>query len=185
MDLKSAKSRARLQAKAQRMQAYRAGTGPELIRHFPAARFRGRVFAGFWPLTGEIDIIPLLAALHDAGHVVSLPCTPRKGRPLMFRAWNPGGKLRAGPYGTQEPQKSLPEVTPNFVFVPLLAYTQSGERLGYGGGFYDRTIAALRAGGDIYACGVAFSGQQAASLPVDNYDQRLDGILTPDGLRDF
>ena len=185
MDVTTAKTRARLQAKGQRQKTYRGDAGPELIRQFPADRFRGKVIAGFWPLPGEIDIKPLLLALYDAGHSMCLPCTPRKGRPLVFREWEPGDAMRVGPYGTREPHRDTPEVRPDFVFLPLLAFTQSGERLGYGGGFYDRTLADLRAGGDIFACGAAFTGQQAASLPVDTYDQPLDGILTPNGFKDF
>ena len=67
---------------------------------------------------------------------------------------------------------------PNLVFVPLLAFTQHGERLGYGGGFYDRTLAKLKETTEVFACGIAYAAQEAATLPTDKYDQRLDGILT-------
>lgn len=178
MNLKSEKTRARLQAKSVRAKIHDPGAGAELIAHFPAARFRGAVIAGFWPLPGEIDILPLLSALHDMGSKLSLPCTPRAGKPLTFRKWSPGQPLKSGPYGTKEPKADAPRLRPDVVLMPLLAFTQYGDRLGYGGGFYDRTLAALSDGGDIFACGVAFAAQEAVSLPTGEYDMRLDGILT-------
>ena len=74
---------------------------------------------------------------------------------------------------------------PSLVLVPMLAFTPYGERLGYGGGFYDRSLEALRARGQVFACGVAYAAQEAASLPTESFDQKLDGVLTPDYFRDF
>ncbi len=178
MDIKAKKTRARIQAKQVRA-AVTAPDGPiSLIKHFPAAAFRGRVIGGYWPLAGELDIRPLLEACHEAGHGMSLPTTPRKGYPLTFRHWKPSHLLKAGAYNTREPFPEQPEVHPALVLVPLLAFTRYGERLGYGGGFYDRTLASLKAKQDIFACGVAYAGQEAATLPTEHFDYRLDGILT-------
>lgn len=185
MDIKSQKTRARLQAKQAREAAFDSAAGIELIRNFPAGRFKGATIAGFWPLKGEINVIPLLSALYDLGHKLALPCTPRVGNPLIMRAWSPGDKLKVGSFDTREPFSNKPEMRPHIVLMPLLAFTDRGERLGYGGGFYDRTLATLRASGDVFTCGVAFAGQKAASLPTDQYDQRLDAILTESYFKEF
>lgn len=185
MNITLEKSRARLQAKQRRAEVHDAALGFELLNHFPAARFRGRLIGGFWPLAGEIDVRPLLEACHDAGHKLALPCTPRKGHPLIFRRWKPTHHLKAGPYNTREPFPEQLEVFPELVFVPLLAFTKHGERLGYGGGFYDRTLAVLKSRHDVFACGVAYAGQEAVSLPTDEFDHRLDGILTEHYFKDF
>lgn len=148
------------------------------MEHVPADVFKGHVIGGYWPLPGELDIRPLLEACHAQGHRLSLPSTPRKGKPLTFRAWTPSDELKAGPYGTREPFPEQEEVRPTLLLVPLLAFTQHGERLGYGGGFYDRTLAKLKETAEVYACGIAYAAQEAATLPTDTFDQRLDGVLT-------
>ena len=178
MDIKTQKTRARLQAKQRRAEAHNALAAVQLLEHVPAPLFKGHVIGGYWPLPGELDIRPLLQACHAQGHKLALPCTPRKGHPLTFRAWTPDDSLKAGPYGTREPFPEKKEILPNLVLVPLLAFTQHGERLGYGGGFYDRTLAALKEHAEVFACGIAYAAQEAATLPTDKYDQRLDGILT-------
>ncbi len=182
MDIKTQKTRARTQAKARRQEFSLSddvsAAAVELMNHFPTARFRGASIGGIWPLPGEIDLRPLLEALSAQGHALSLPCTPRKGKPLTFRSWSPIDPLKAGPYGTREPYPKQAEVFPALVFVPLLAFTLSGERLGYGGGFYDRTLAAMRMRQDIFACGIAFAAQEAAHIPTGPHDVPLDGILT-------
>lgn len=184
MDIKTQKTRARVQAKARRQSLWSnsefdAGlTAFDLCAHFPAPRFQGAVIAGYWPLIGEIDPRPLLRLLSGMGHQLALPCTPRKGHPLIFRAWHPDDALKAGPYNTREPLTDKPEIRPDVLLMPLLAFTPSGERLGYGGGFYDRTLARLRSELSVFACGVGFAAQEAASLPIGPHDGRLDGILT-------
>lgn len=185
MNITTQKSRARLQAKKRRQEVFDPAAGVELIRHFPAERFRGAVISGFWPLKNEIDVKPILWALSDAGHALALPCTPRVGNPLIMRAWSPSDTLKIGSFDTREPFPEQPEIRPDILLMPLLAFTQTGERLGYGGGFYDRTIAALKDQGDIFTCGVAFAGQEAAFLPTDQYDQKLDAILTENGFKEF
>jgi len=185
MDIAYEKSRARLQAKARRHAAHKQGSAAaiELIAHLPPSVFRSAVIGGYWPLAEELDPRPLLRALSDMGAVLALPCTPRKGYPLVFRHWTPADILRAGPYNTREPYPEQRVIYPDFVLVPLLAFTEAGERLGYGGGFYDRTLAALKQRHDVFACGVAYDAQKAARLPVGAYDIRLDGLLTETGFR--
>ncbi len=185
MNIKLQKSRARLQAKQARAAVHDPAAGAELIRHFPASRFRGAVIGGFWPLPGEIDVRLLMQALRNAGFELSLPCTVRKGHPLVFRKWADGDELRLRQYGLREPYQNQPQAYPTLVFVPLLAFTKHGERLGYGGGYYDRTLAALKARQDVFACGVAYAGQEAASLPTDEFDHQLDGMLTAQYFKDF
>ncbi len=176
--IKAAKTRARKAAKKRRAAIDVSDAGASLILHFPLDNFPDAITAGFWPLAGEIDILPLLQACHKAGHKLALPCTPPAGHPLFFRHWMMDEALKSGPYNTCEPYDHVPEITPTLVFVPMLAFTADGLRLGYGGGFYDRTLQALRNAGDVFACGVAYAGQEAAEIPVDAYDQKLDGILT-------
>lgn len=182
-----AKARARKAAKKTRADIFAPEAGHALTSHFPFDDFPKAIVAGFWPLVGEIDILPLLRALHKAGNHLALPCTPPTGNPLIFRAWEPEDALKVGPYETREPFEAAPNVTPALVFVPLLAFAQGGLRLGYGGGFYDRTLAQLRLAkpSGVFACGVAYAGQETADIPVDQYDQTLDGVLTEQYFRKF
>jgi 5-formyltetrahydrofolate cyclo-ligase len=137
----------------------------------------GAVVAGFWPMRGEIDLRPLLQALHARGHVVVLPETPPRGQPLLFRRWWPGMTMLAGRFGTFFPGGAAD--TPDVLFVPLLAFDRSGRRLGYGGGYYDRTLAALPGA---VAIGCAFAAQELDAVPAADYDARLDAIATERGV---
>jgi len=185
MDIKAQKTRARLQAKQRRAQADNALGAVQLLQHVPAFIFKSCIIGGYWPLPGELDIRPLLQACHAQGHELALPCTPRKGHPLIFRQWSPSDNLKAGPYGTREPFPEKVEVIPNLVLVPLLAFTKYGERLGYGGGFYDRTLTKLKEASKVFACGIAYAAQEAATLPTDKFDQSLDGVLTDQYFKAF
>lgn len=179
-DLTHEKSRARLQAKQRRAAVTNSGAASiDLIRHFPASIFQGQIIGGIWPLPSEVDTRPLLQALSETGFTLALPRTPRKGKPLSFHHWVWGEPLRNGPHGTREPPADAARLTPDVVLVPLLAFTRCGARLGYGGGYYDRTLSALRlANPAVFACGVGFAAQEASELPMDGYDQNLDAILT-------
>ena len=140
---------------------------------------------GYWPLEGEMDVRPLLVALSDFDFQLSLPCVERKAAPLTFRQWTSGDDLCLGAFGVREPLPDKLSVKPSLLFLPLLAFTPDGKRLGYGGGYYDRTLEALRRKGDVFACGVAYAGQEVTELPTDEHDQRLDAILAEDGFRTF
>jgi len=148
-----------------------------------AGRTPPQVVAAYWPLQDEPDLRPLLSQWAEAGITVALPVVARRDAPLLFRPWTPGAPMQPGAYGIPEPQGGDP-VTPDVVLVPTLGYTGSADRLGYGGGYYDRTLAALRQAGHGYtAIGVAWSCGRIAEpgyLPAE-HDVRLDAVLTPDG----
>ncbi|MGX9965668.1 5-formyltetrahydrofolate cyclo-ligase [Roseomonas sp. F4] len=139
----------------------------------------GAIVAGFWPMGAEIDIRPLLLALHEKGHRIALPVTPRRGNPLHFRAWAPGDTLAPGPMGTRHPGPEAPPLTPDWLLVPLLAFDRAGQRLGYGGGYYDRTLAALPSA---TAIGVAYACQEVDEVPVGVDDAPLAAIVTEGGV---
>ena len=136
--------------------------------------------AGYVPIRSEIDPMPLLAACAKAGCATCLPTTPKAGEALIFRAWQIGAPLVAGLYGTSEPPQDAPIRTPNLLLVPLLAFDEAGYRLGYGGGFYDRSLAGLRPHG-VVAIGIAYAGQEIPQVPRESHDAPLDGILTESG----
>ncbi len=138
----------------------------------------GAVVSGFWPMGSEIDTRPLLEVLSRRGHPVCLPVVVGPGAPLIFRAWEPGDILKPGGFNTEVPEESKPELEPEILLVPLLAFDRQGYRLGYGGGFYDRTLSNLRGAGARLAIGVAFSVQEVEAVPRGEYDQPLDMILT-------
>ena len=140
-----------------------------------------QVVAGYWPLPEEIDVRPLMTNLHLSGHVLVLPVVVGRGQPLIFRQWRPSLPLDAGVYGIPVPGAEAPELTPGVLLVPLLAFDDEGRRLGYGAGYYDRTLAALRRAGDILAIGAAYAAQRMDSLPEEASDQRLDWVVTEEG----
>jgi 5-formyltetrahydrofolate cyclo-ligase len=134
--------------------------------------------SGFWPIGEEIDVKPLLAELDRQGHPIGLPVVIKRGAPLRFRRWRPGDRLTTTHFGLSVPPPEAPELEPRLVIVPLLAFDRLGYRLGYGGGFYDRTLAGLRERATVLAVGVAYSGQEVPAVPRGPEDQRLDWVLT-------
>ncbi len=138
----------------------------------------GCVVSGYWPMGDELDIRPLLTRLHRMGHPIGLPVVTGRGQTLRFRRWEPGTPMVEASFGIRIPEAGAPEVVPEFVLVPMLAFDRAGYRLGYGGGFYDRTLAALRRAGPVAAVGVAFAAQEVATVPRDPLDQPLDWIVT-------
>jgi len=141
----------------------------------------GAVVSAYWPMASELDPRPLMAALAGAGHPIVLPVVLGRDRPLAFRAWSPGDALEPAGFGTQVPGADRPERTPEVILAPLLAFDRKGYRLGYGGGFYDRTLALLRPGGRVLAVGLAYAGQEVAAVPHGPNDHRLDWIVTEAG----
>jgi 5-formyltetrahydrofolate cyclo-ligase len=139
------------------------------------------VVSGFASLPDEFRVWPLLRRLHREGHRLALPVMQGKAKPLLFRAWAPGDALDRGVWGIGEPKADKPELEPDILLVPLLAFDRWGWRLGYGGGFYDRTLQRLRALQPIVAVGLAFDEQRIDAVPHLDYDQRLDWVLTPSG----
>jgi 5-formyltetrahydrofolate cyclo-ligase len=182
--LDAAKREARRSARA--LRAVAARNGPEagacLVDRLGKAIDppAGTVVSAFWSLSGEIDTRPVMTALHDRGCRVVLPVMRGPGLPLDFRAWQPGDELVPAAFNTREPGADKPMLTPSVLLVPLLAFDREGYRLGYGGGFYDRTLAKLRRNGAALAIGLAYAGQEMARVPHDDKDQPLDWIVTED-----
>lgn len=153
--------------------------GAELAGHVlaEAPPPAGAVVAGFWPIGEEIDIRPLLMHLIERGHAIVLPVTPRRGGSLRFRRWRPGEALVREPFGTFAPQGE--PLVPEFLLVPLLAFDRTGRRLGYGGGFYDRTLAGLPEAGRL---GCAYAVQEMEEVPAGPGDVRLPAVATEKGV---
>ena len=151
----------------------------QVLAHCPPPP--GAVVAGFWPMGAEIDIRPLLLALQGRGHTLALPVTPKRGQPLGFRRWHFGMALARGPFGTSQPPPGAAAITPDFLLVPLLAFDARGHRLGYGGGYYDRTLAALPGAGRL---GVAFASQRLPAVPSGPTDIPLPRIATEAGIHE-
>jgi len=147
-------------------------------RPFPAAIKPGAVVSGFMPMKSEINPIPLMRKLADAGATLALPVVAGKGRPLIMRAWSVGEPLASGVWGIREPKPDAPEVFPDILIVPLLAFDRRGHRIGYGAGYFDMTITALRARKPVVAAGIAFAAQEIAEVPTTPRDARLDLVLT-------
>jgi 5-formyltetrahydrofolate cyclo-ligase len=135
----------------------------------------GAVVAGFWPMGREINIRPLLMVLAARGHRVALPVTTKRGLPLVFRRWRPESSLVRGPFGTQQPGPEAEALTPDWLLVPLLAFDRAGRRLGYGAGYYDRTLAALPRA---FALGVGFAAQELPEVPAGPDDMSLQAVAT-------
>jgi 5-formyltetrahydrofolate cyclo-ligase len=133
----------------------------------------GAVVSGFWPMGAEIDIRPLLTALHARGQTIVLPVTPRRGLPLSFLTWRPGDTMVAERFGTMHPTGEAQ--TPDFLLVPLLAFDRNGGRLGYGAGYYDRTLSLLSPS---FTLGCAFAAQEVPEVPMGPHDIRLDAVAT-------
>lgn len=201
MSLDFTKSCFRKQAQIKRAQAA-ADLGDEGTRNFfehllqtwteVSKPYEGleAILAGYWPMdtqkggdakkggTDEMDVRPAMVALHRIGVLQSLPEVVSKDRPLRFRAWAPDEALTEGPHGTFHPLLQAPLLRPDVVLVPLLAFDKRGYRLGWGGGYYDRTLQLLRKTGDVTAIGVAYSAQEVDLVPTDDYDQPMDWIIT-------
>ena len=121
----------------------------------------------------------------EHGHPTSLPVVPGRAKPLTFRAWRPGEPVISGVLGIPMPAAGAPEIVPEIVLVPLLAFDRRGYRLGYGGGYYDRTLAGLRAKGPTFAIGVGFAFQEIDEVPTTPGDQPVDAIATEAGWERF
>ena len=180
--MSDAKAAARKAAYRRRAEAHRQGRGAaasEYLRHF-LGPYRGSVIAGYLPMKTEIDPLPAMKSLVEDGPVC-VPVVVERDMPLAFRQWKPGCALVDGVLGTQVPAAG-DWLAPTVLIVPMLAYDQAFFRLGYGGGFYDRTIAALRSIGQLYTVGLAYADQLDRNLPIGPYDQALDALVTETGV---
>jgi len=147
-------------------------------RNFPLNIPPGTIVSGFMPLKSEINPLPLLQKLAEAGARLALPAIAGRGMPLIMRAWEFGAPLDRGQWGIREPKPDAPEVEPDILLVPLLAFDRAGYRLGYGAGYYDMTIHRLRALKPVTAVGIAFAAQEVPKIPTTPRDERLDLVLT-------
>ncbi len=145
---------------------------------FPLPIASGTIVSGFMPMKTEINPLPLMRKLAEAGAQLALPVVEGRGKPLTMRAWQWGEELGSGVWGIREPKPDAALVDPDILLVPLLAFDRAGYRLGYGGGYYDLTIAGLRARKTITAVGIAFAAQEVARVPTTPHDARLDLVLT-------
>jgi 5-formyltetrahydrofolate cyclo-ligase len=146
---------------------------------------KGAVVSAYVAIGDEADPAPLIAALRARGHGVALPRVVRKGEKLAFHLYEPGAALVPGVFGLSQPAPDWPEAVPDVLVVPLLAFDKRGNRLGYGAGFYDRTLADLRSRKNVLAVGYALAGQEAPEVPHHAGDQPLDWVVTEEGARRF
>lgn len=155
-------------------------TAAEIIgaRPFPLPIVPRVVVSGFMPLGNEINPLPLMRKLAGEGAQLALPVVAGRGKPLVMRAWSFGEPLSAGVWGIREPIPETAEVAPDILLVPLLAFDRSGHRIGYGGGYYDRTIAQLRERKAVLALGLSFAAQEVPAVPTTARDALLDLVLT-------
>jgi 5-formyltetrahydrofolate cyclo-ligase len=154
-------------------------------RPLPVAVPAGAIVSGFSPLKSEINPVPLMRGFADAGAGLALPVVAGRGKPLVMRAWAFGAPLVSGVWGIREPPPSAPEVFPDILIVPMLAFDRSGHRIGYGAGYYDMTIARLRGMKPVIALGIAYAAQEIAEIPTTERDARLDFVLTERETIDF
>jgi len=147
-------------------------------REFPLAVALGSIVSGFMPMKSEINPLPLMKKLAEAGAQLALPAVAGRGKPLIMRAWRWGDALNEGVWGIREPKPDAAEVEPDILLVPLLAFDRAGHRIGYGAGYYDLTIARLRARKTVTAVGIAFAAQEVPKVPTTERDARLDLVLT-------
>jgi 5-formyltetrahydrofolate cyclo-ligase len=171
--------------RAREMRASLSANPNDFVRHWPGME-PSAVIAGYWPIKDEADVRPLLEKLSQT-HTIVLPVTPRDRLKLSFRRWTPGCAMETGPFGTSHPVGELGDgrgpAVPDVVMVPMLAFTKQGDRLGYGGGYYDATLATLLSENPaLRTVGVAYAGQGVKLLPTEATDVPLDHILTEKGL---
>jgi 5-formyltetrahydrofolate cyclo-ligase len=140
--------------------------------------WRPRIVSVFYPLRDEPDTLLLLTALADKGFATALPVVVGRGSALTFRLWRPGEPTRAGAMSIREPVEEAPIVEPDLVFVPLACFDRRGHRIGYGAGYYDRTLTHLRAMKPVHAIGVGYGICEVAAVPYETHDQTLDALVT-------
>jgi 5-formyltetrahydrofolate cyclo-ligase len=187
-DIEEAKAALRSRARAQRTAipaAARATAATAATSHFldriPLAPTD--VVAAYWPIREELDCRPLLTRLMDALQPVCLPVVLGEGEPLDMRLWEQGTALYPSGFGTLAPAETAPRVEPDVVLVPLLGFDKAGTRLGYGGGYYDRTFARMRK--PTRLVGFAFAAQELPAIPRAPHDRPLDAVVTETGVRHF
>ncbi|MBV9555743.1 MAG: 5-formyltetrahydrofolate cyclo-ligase [Pseudolabrys sp.] len=153
-------------------------------RRFPMP-VSGKIVSGFMPMKTEINPLPLLRKLSDEGAALALPAIDGRGRPLIMRAYAFGDEFARGQWGIREPKADAPQVAPDVLLVPLAAFDRHGHRIGYGAGYYDMTIRAMRDKKTVVAVGIAFAAQEIDRVPAHERDEALDFVLTEKDVLDF
>jgi len=143
----------------------------------------GEIVAAYWPIRDEMDCQPILIRLMDAGQPVCLPVVMGDNEPLQLRLWEEGAPLYPAGFGTLAPEELAPKVVPDVIMVPLLGFDGTGTRLGYGGGYYDRTLASLSKRPRLI--GLAFAAQEVDFIPRGDHDIPLDSVVTENGVVHF
>ena len=180
IDSKKAELRRDAAARRDALPAFARKAAAETIaaRGLPLPLAPGTIVSGFMPLKSEINPLPLMKMLAEAGAQLALPKIAGRGKPLLMRVWQWGAPLDSGQWGIREPKAEYPEVDPDILLVPLLAFDRAGRRIGYGAGYYDMTIARLRSLKKVTAVGIAFAMQEVAVVPATGRDEPLDIVLT-------
>lgn len=186
--IEEAKAALRIRARAQRA-AIATGSKPDAARAAAGHFLKGirlapaDIVSAYWPIREELDCRPLLTELMDALQPVCLPVVVGDDQPLDMRLWEQGAPLYPSGFGTLAPSEIAPRVEPDCIVVPLLGFDSRGTRLGYGGGYYDRTLAAMRKRPVLV--GFAFSAQELPLVPREAHDVPLDWVVTELGVRHF
>jgi 5-formyltetrahydrofolate cyclo-ligase len=175
---------------AKRKRAELAHAHPDFARdaaeHVGALKIADGVTVGAYiAINEEADPHIILKKLTLQNCEIAYPRVVGKDDPLAFHHWKPGRVMTRGAYGIPEPSKDWPLAYPKILLVPLLAFDRAGHRLGYGGGYYDRTLDFLRANSTVRAIGVAYAGQEVDALPREDHDHPLDAVITENGVREF
>jgi 5-formyltetrahydrofolate cyclo-ligase len=155
------------------------------MRRFPVPLGEGTIVAGYSPIRSECDPIPLMRSLAAKGAQLALPVIHARDKELSFAEWRQGGQLVAGPFGILQPRSEAMLLEPDVILVPLVAFDRRCRRIGYGAGYYDRTLAILRKQKVVIAVGIAFAAQEVEAIPADEHDERLDLVLTERETVDF
>lgn len=179
-----AKTQARQAAYVRRKAAHAedAGAGAGHLSSVLAG-YRGVPLAGYMPIRTEINPLPAMVEACAHGWV-GVPVIDAAGSPLRFARWEPEMPMVSGPFGARIPE-TLEFFEPEILIVPLVAFDRRGGRLGYGGGFYDRTLEGLRARHATLAVGFAYAAQEADQLPLEATDQQMDLIVTETNVLDL
>jgi 5-formyltetrahydrofolate cyclo-ligase len=154
-------------------------------RIFPVLIPAGAIVSGYSPMKSELNPVPLMRELSDAGAQLALPVVQGRGKPLIMRAWTFGAPLASGVWGIREPTADAPEVFPDIMLVPLATFDRTGHRIGYGAGYYDMTITRIRAMKNVIAIGLAFAAQESDKVPAEPHDAPLDLLITERDVIDF
>ena len=183
-DVKSSDQKSELRAaalaKRDTLPADERQRGAETVaaRPFPLPVGSGTIVSGFMPMRSEINPLPLMRKLAAQGAQLGLPVIQGRGKPLLMRTWRFGAPLESRQWGIKEPADDAAVIDPDILIVPLACFDRAGHRIGYGAGYFDKTIRALRGKKPIMAVGIAFAAQEIDRVPATAFDEPLDLVLT-------